>query len=908
MGVVVDAHKKSIEELYDYLETRETGLATSRAEKLIHSYGYNEITEKKKTPLLIKFLLQFKNFFSILLLVGALLSFIGDFFVSGDEGHLIGYALIGVTVLNALFTFIQDYRAEQAMNSFKNLLPPKIDVMRDGKEIEIEAKYLVPGDIILLNEGDKIPADARLIEAHHLKVDHSMLTGESEPQLRSVDCTSEKELESRNMLFSGTLVRSGTGKAIVVRTGDETEIGKIAHLTDTVTVKESKIKKELNEFVKVISSIAIFLGISFFIIGVFIGHNFWHSIVFGIGIIVANVPEGLLPTVTLTLSLAAQRMAKKNALVKDMESIETIGSVTVICTDKTGTLTENKLSAKKLYFEGVSYDFDKFHKTFYNAEENLYLHAAQHKGFGFLIDAMYLCNNSVIEETTVLGDPTDVALKELALSQKTVDSYQNVKRMCEIPFDSETKYMITSDKTEYHHNAYIKGSPEVVLKKCFYSVKGNSKVKLTEAQIKEILKENLELSKKGMRVLAIAYSPTNKDDEEILTNGKYIFLGLVALQDPPRKEVADAVQQCTSAGIRIFVISGDQGTTVAAIAKQVGIIDGKKPVIITSEMLSKMDDRELKKVIKHGNMVFSQALPADKLRVVKALQEMGEIVAVTGDGVNDAPALKAADVGVAMGKSGTDVAKDAANIVLLDDNFATIVEAIKSGRTVFDNIKKFILYILTSNIPEILPFLFFVLFDWPLALPVLIILSIDLITDMLPGISLGIEDPESDVMKQKPRNPKAKLLTPKMLLRSYGVVGPLQSLIGYVLFFTVLKEGGWWFGTSLSVTDPLYLMAVTTFFASILVTQVFNNISCRTLRVSALKKSFWKNNLFLIGELVGFGTLILMMYVPVVGHFFGTSKFPFELIPWMVLGGMLILIIEEIRKYFGRKYKVGEVC
>ena len=899
-------HKSSIDELYAHFETKNSGLSSFKAEKLLSVYGFNQLSEKKKTSPLVKFLLQFKNFFSLLLLMGAALSFIGDYFVADTGDFIIAYSLLGVTILNALFTFIQDYRAEKAMASFKNLLPQTIYALRDGKELNLETKYLVPGDVIVLNEGDRVPADARLIEVNHMKVDHSMLTGESEPQLRSLDCTSNKELESRNMLFSGTLIRSGTGKAIIVRTANDTEIGKIAHMTDNVAVRDSKIKKELSEFVKVISSIAIFLGVAFFIVGEFIGIDFWHAVVFGIGIIVANVPEGLLPTVTLTLSLAAQKMAKKKALVKDMESIETLGSVTIICTDKTGTLTENKLSTKQIYFDGFFYDFDSFHKTFYNAEENLYLHTAQNKYFSTFIDSLYLCNNASIEKKQFLGDPTDIALKELAITQKSISAYDSASRLCEIPFTSESKFMITSDKTDHHHNSYLKGSPAVVLNMCSYLIKNNSKVKLTKTELKHLLSENERLSKKGMRVLAVAYSPTKEDDEKVLLKEPYIFLGFIALQDAPRKHVAEAVTDCISAGIRIFVISGDQGTTVKAISQQLGIV-GEESLVITSDELAKLSDRELKNIIKHGNIVFAQALPEDKLRVVSALQSIGEIVAVTGDGVNDAPALKAADVGIAMGKSGTDVAKDAANIVLLDDNFATIVSAIKIGRTVFDNIKKFILYILTSNIPEILPFLFFVLFDWPLALPVLLILAIDLITDLLPGISLGIEGAESDVMKKPPRSPKAKLLTARMLLRSYGFVGPLQSLIAYLLFFNVLTTGGWTFGSPIAISDPLYLSAVTVFFASILVTQVFNNISCRTLRTSAFSRPFWKNKLLLIGELIGFGLLALMMFVPTVGSFFSTTTFPFHLVPWMILGGVIILVIEELRKYVGRKYGIGEI-
>lgn len=905
---VKDVHKLSVGQVYLKFHSGKSGITQDQAKKLLDYYGRNVLSQKDQTPWWLKFLLQFKNFFSLLLLVGAILSFIGDYFQPNSGNDIIGYALLGVTILNASFTFLQEYKAAQAMKAFSNLLPQQVTVVRDGKHEQVEAQYLVPGDLIVLREGDKIPADARIVEEYTLKVDHSSLTGESEPQLRSLEATHEKEILSRNMVFSGTLVQSGSGKAIVVRTGDYTQIGQIAHLTSDVKVQKSKIKIELEEFVRLISTIAICLGVGFFFLALIIGMPVWESMVFMIAIIVANVPEGLLPTVTLTLSLSAQKMAKNKALVKDIESIETLGSITVICTDKTGTLTQNKLKVQGLYFDGVEYVYDEFHKSFYDEKDVHYLHSIKNKEFDAMLDAMFLCNNStLLSNGDSSGDPTEIALKQSVQTQKNVDLYDEFKRIQEIPFDSEKKYMITACEYKDKRIAYLKGSPESVLKKTSKEMIKGKVTDLSKSKISSMLKHNEDLSLKGYRVLALAYKDINNQiaNEKNLEGDSYVLLGLVVLQDPPRPEVAQAVKECYEASIKIVVISGDQSATIKAIAQQTGIIKDTVTIVHHDE-LEKMSDKELKQILKDEHVIFARSLPADKLRVVKALQEMGEIVAVTGDGVNDAPALKQANVGVAMGKGGTDVAKDAAQLVLLDDNFATIVKAIKGGRTVFDNIKKFILYILTSNMPEILPFLAMVLLSWPLALPVLLILAIDLGTDMIPAISLGQEKAETDVMKHPPRNTKSKLLTRRMLFRSYGVIGLLQTIFSFIMFFTVLYSGGWRFGQELSLTNPLYQAAVTAFFTTIIITQIFNNLTCRTVRMPAWKKPLSQNPLLVVGILVELALLALIIWWPPAEFIFGTRPFDLSLLPFMVLFGLIIFGLEEGRKwYFRHTGKLG---
>ncbi len=900
-----ELHEVPLKEFYRLISTTRIGITDIEAEARRRKYGRNVFSEPPKPSLLMRFLSQFRNLFSILLLIGAFLGFLGELMAPGQGSLYVGIALLGVTLLNALFTFLQEYKAEKAMEAFRNLLPSMITVVRNGVEKEVPTAELVPGDVILLHEGDKIPADARIIEASLLKVDHSALTGESEPQLRSVLATNRASLKSRNMVFSGTLVQSGSGRAAVTATGDATEMGRIATMTHTVKEETSKIRKELAHFVRVISYIAIALGVLFFLIGFAIGRSFWENLVFAIGIIVANVPEGLLPTVTLTLALAAKRMAKKNALVKDMEAIETLGSVTVICTDKTGTLTANSMAVESLSLDGRSCSVWNG-RLFVGRKE---MPQAALPSYARLSAAMVLCNNAhyLEGEEKPKGDPTETALLSFAGGPAGVTGLRKAHaRLEEIPFESDKKYMITANAWNKGSCAFLKGAPERVLAKCTHIGERGRARRLTPQERRTLLAKNRVAAKDGLRVLAFACRDLNgrKPSERLLEEDRYTYLGLVAMRDPPRVEVPEAVRLCREAGIRIVVISGDQADTVAAIARSVGI--AKDPLVLTSEAIARMSDTELREKLAAPEVIVARAMPVDKLRIVSMLQQAGVIVAVTGDGVNDAPALKRADVGVAMGKSGTEVAKEASNIVLMDDNFATIVNAIKEGRTIYDSIKSFIIYILTSNTPEIIPFLLFVLFSWPLALPALLILAIDLGTDMLPAIGLGVEPSEQDIMRRPPRDAKAKLLSWRMIARSYGLIGPFQTLVAYLIFFAVLTRGGWVFGFPIGMTDPLYRSAVTAFFSTVVVTQIFNVLACRTIRTSSFTKPL-TNRLMLAGIAVEILLLSGIVFLPVFHLVLGTAPFPLDLVPYMMLGGVGLFLIEEGRKYLSRRFGWFEV-
>lgn len=907
-------HKLAVRELFTQLGTDEKGLSSDEVKQRLKQCGPNKLSEVKKTPYVIRFLLEFKNLFSILLLTGSALSFISEYVYPNQGSIFIAWALLGVTLLNAIFTFIQDFKAEQAMESFKNLITTKVVVIRDGNEVEINSIDLVPGDIIMLNEGDKISADCRLLEVNLLKVDHSSLTGESEPQLRSLDPTNEKPILSRNMVFSGTLVQSGSGRAVTITTGDNTRIGKIAKLTQDFGEQQSHLQKEISHFIKVISYIAIILGVSFFGLGFLVGNAIWINMVFAIGIIVANVPEGLLPTVTLTLSIAAQKMAKKNALIKNMDAIETLGSLTVICSDKTGTLTQNKLNVNSFFMNDVLYHFDDSTSSILIGGKKQTVEFI--KGFEEMAQILSACNNSVYEPQAkeIHGDPTEICLHSFFSNfKKSKLNFVNLKRNHEIPFDSSKKYMITANTVGKKQKAFLKGAPEeVILHKCTKMFKNGKTVKLTPKLKKDLLKKNKEFSSRGFRVLAYAKKDValknKKDYDTILEKPDYTYYGLIILYDPPRPEVHQAVAECHQAGIRIIVISGDQGNTVENIAREVGILESETVKVITSDELKTMSDKKLQKLVKEKELIFARSMPEDKLRIVKALQANGEIVAVTGDGVNDAPALKRADVGVSMGKVGTEVAKEASDVVLLDDNFATIVEAIKQGRTVFDNIQSFVIYILTSNIPEIVPFLLFVLlspFHWPLSLPVLLILAIDLGTDMLPAISLGQEPPAPDIMTRKPRDPDAKLCTTKMVLRSYGVQGPMEVLFGYIVFFHILFAGGWSFAHAIpGIRNPLYMSAVAGFFTTIIVFQIFNLFACRTANESIFKTGLLKNKTAIIGIFTEVALLLVLILFPPAQTVFGTAAFPLQYIWIMVVGGFIMLMLEELRKYLYRKYGI----
>jgi sodium/potassium-transporting ATPase subunit alpha len=879
-----DEHKINLNELYKRLDSLPQGLTFEEASKRQQAYGFNILEEKEKHLVIFRFGKHLVNFFALLLWIGAALAFTSEYLLPGEGNLYIGIALAVVVVLNAVFTFIQEYQSEQIMESFRKMMPAKIELLRDGKRMELLSREVVPGDIIYLHEGDKIPADGRLIEENSLKIDHSALTGESEPQLRKLVPTHDNILESRNMVFSGTLVQSGNGAALVYGTGMNTQLGKIAQLTKTTEEVESPLRKELNHFIKIISAIAITLGVSFFAVSFLTGNKLVASMIFAIGIIVANVPEGLLPTVTLCLSMASRKMAKRMALIKNLDSVETLGSTTVICTDKTGTITENRISVNTIY---IDFDERLIH------DKNV----LTMPGMDMLLKISVLCNNAKLDDKGhYLGDPTEGALILFAKDKVGVRELNaQHKRLHESPFDSKTKRMITVNSDGAQSTVYMKGAPEVVLKMSSRILMNNEVILMEQHHKNEIGKYYERLASRGERVLAVAYKEGDDYGEE-----DFIFTALIGMIDPPRKEIPDAIARCKSAGIKVIMITGDYSLTAEAIARLAGMVRDKANIMTGDELESTTDDN-LKEFLKKDNIIFARTSPVQKLKIVTTLQSIGEVVTVTGDGVNDAPAIKNADMGVAMGVIGTEVAKEAADMVLLDDNFATIVNAVEEGRTVYNNIKKFIAYILTSNVPEILPFIAFVLLGIPLPLTVVLILSIDLGTDLLPALGLGAETPEHDVMNRPPRPRDERLLTPNLLFMSYGIVGVLQAAAGFLSYFIVLYRGGWTWGQELASTDPLYLKAVTAFFASIVICQIADVMICRTRRESVFAKGPFTNKLILAGIASELILLSIIVYNPLTHKLFGTHPLTLFELSLSVPFALWIFFGDEIRKLLIRK-------
>jgi sodium/potassium-transporting ATPase subunit alpha len=865
------------EEVLHELKTAEEGLTENEATKRLLDFGKNVIAEKKRVPKLFQFASHLVNWFALLLWVAGGLAILASRLGEDVSMANVGYAIIAVIIINASFTFLQEYRAEKASQALRKLMPYQTTVIREGREIQIPAEQIVPGDIIIVREGDRVPADARIIKATDLAVDNSSLTGESEPQLRT-DAPGEGDMEPANLLYAGSTAVRGNGIAVVFATGMATEFGKVAHLTQEVGEAPTPLQRELAFVIRIISLIAIGLGFVFFFVGELIGISTWDNFLFAIGIIVANVPEGLLPTVTLSLSLGSQRMARRDALIKRLSSVETLGSATVICTDKTGTITKNKMTLEYLY-------------TPYKS-----IQLAQAKSSELLLAAI-LCNNAKREDGKIIGEPTEAALLEGA-SNVMGDARSEWERVDELAFTSERKMMSTVNQKENKFVLYSKGAPVTILLKCTSIVGEEDLQTLTDEDKQRIEAQVSDYAGKGMRVMAFAKKQLESGYKREALEEEMVFLGLVALWDPPRREVPPAVEKCKKAGIRIIIITGDNPLTAKAIASEVGI--AQEPVLVTGSEIDEMSREELEEVLK-GEVIFARATPTHKLRIVRTLKDLGEIVAVTGDGVNDAPALREADIGVAMGETGTDVAKESADMLLIDDNFATLVSAIEEGRAVFDNIRRFITYIFSHLVPEIVPYLLFVLLRIPLPLTVIQILTIDLGTDMAPSIALGSEKPEPDVMNRPPRRRGERILTVPILLRSYLFLGLIEAIAAMTGYYYVLKSGGWSYGMPLSEADPLYLKATTITLAAIIIAQIANGLTCRTTKESLFKIGIFTNRYLLMGIALEIILILLIVYLPSLQRIFGTA--PLNLGDWLILLPFAVLLLgaDEIRKWMVRK-------
>ena len=794
--------------------------------------------------------------------------------------------------------------------------------MRDGKEKEISAEELVPGDIILLEEGDNISADARLIEAFNMRVDNSALTGESEPIYKTSEAVVKgKEFlwaELPNMVFAGASVISGTGKASVIATGMHTEIGRIASLTQELRAEKSPLQRELEKVTKIVTILALAMGVIFFFLGTYIGKlSVAHAFIFAIGIIVANVPEGLLPTVSLSLSMSVQRMARRNALVKKLSSVETLGCTTVICTDKTGTLTTNEISVTKIFVNGkvMNVSGARYEPVgnFYFRGMSLSRWEMMENGMDTFFDACVLCNNAGLipprtdkDRWGITGDPTEAAMLVMAAKGGVdIEERRNaLPRIGQLPFEAVRKRMTSINLIDGKTQAYVKGAPREVLDLCTSMLNKGKVESLTNSLREIILSKNDSMARDGLRVLGVAYRPLDFSEGFTIENTEkeLIFLGLAGMMDPPRPEVSKALALCHRAGIRVVMITGDYGLTALSIARKIRLTKTDNPKVVTGNELAEMDDEHLRRLLTEEEVIFARVSPEHKMKVVVAFKDMGEIVAVTGDGVNDAPALKKADIGVAMGIRGSDVAKEAAAMILTDDNFASIVAAIEEGRSVYANIKKFVTYIFASNIPEIVPFIAFVLFKIPLPLTVMQILAVDLGTDMVPALGLGAEPPEPGLMDKPPRPKDKRLLDVPLLLRAYGFLGPVEAAVCMAGFFFIYFQYGWIPGMVMPDSGGVYLTATTMSLAGIVATQIGNVFACRTERESVFKVGFFKNKLVLLGIISELAIITTLIYTPFLQRIFGLA--PLGPKEWGFLFAFtpVLFLMEEGRKLIMRKW------
>jgi calcium-translocating P-type ATPase len=873
------------------LNSSPIGLSAKEAERRRQEFGCNRVEEVRGTPLWVRFAREFTHFFAVILWVAAGLAFFAEHMEPEQGMRQLGTAIMGVILINGLFSFWQEYRAERALEALRKLLPQEIKALREGNVQNLDVESLVPGDVVLLGEGDKVPADIRLIEAFGMRVNTATISGESLPKARNAEPDlNETPLTAKNLVLAGTTIVSGQGRGVVYATGMHTEFGKIAHLTQTTEEISSPLQREIARLSRIVALLASGLGLCFFLIGQAVGMPFWGNLMFAIGIIVANVPEGLLPTVTLSLAMATQRMARRNALVRHLPAVETLGSTTVICSDKTGTLTQNHMRVKRFFANHSFLPADSAIETLLQTDS-----------IRWLMRISSICHNvhaGVEKGSELLGDPMEVALVEQAqLYGFKGDDY---RRITEIPFDSDRKRMsVVGEELNGVRTLYCKGALESVLSICDAVQHDGDILPLDTVAQAQCLAAQDEMAQSGLRVLAFAYRLLVSD--EPAREAGLTLCGLIGLEDPPRPEVSAAIANCRSAGIKVIMVTGDHPVTAEAIAREIGLVRSETPVVLRGDSLPRMTKTQLQLALDAPEILFARVTAEQKMLIVQALQRKGEIVAVTGDGVNDAPALKAADIGIAMGVTGTDVAKEAADMILLDDNFASIVSAVEEGRAVFENLRKFLTYILTSNIPELMPYLAFVLFRIPLPLTVIQILAVDLGTDMLPALALGAEAPQPGLMQQPPRPRTERLLHWPLLIRAYLWLGMMEAAVSLAAFFYVLNGGEWNYGDVLGRQDPLYLQATTACLAGIVLSQVINIFLCRHPSQSGFRFGSISNPLLLWGIALEVGLILWIVYTPWGNEWFGTAPLAYEVWIFVIPLVFVMGIAEEARKWLFRR-------
>lgn len=858
-------YSKNIKEVEKMLKTNiQIGLDSKEATNRIKKNGENVIKDNNKKSNIAKFLAQFNDFMVIILLIAGVISFLTSF-LQGDKDFLDTIIIVLIVFINAVLGFMQENKAEKALEALKKMSSPKANVIRNGVLQKIDSTGLVIGDIIVINSGDYISADARLVECNNLKVEEASLTGESIPIEKNIDTINIENSsigDRKNMIYSGTLAINGKAKGIVTATGMQTEIGKIAHMIINQEDEQTNLQKKLEETGKILGIGALVICFGIFFIGLFRKIPPFEMFMTSVSLAVAAIPEGLPAIVTIMLAIGVEKMVKRNAIIRKLPAVEALGSATVICSDKTGTLTQNKMEVIKVYTKD---------------RQKLYSMAS-------------LCNNVEIGlENKLIGEPTEIALMEIAIKNGVYKNKEEqvLPRVNEIPFDSKRKMMTTIHRNKTGYKIITKGAIDVLLERCTYYYENGEKQPLTDNKKREILRENMSMAKDALRVLAICYkdSETYVDINSTNIEKNLIFLGMVGMIDPPREETYDAVMKCKKAGIKPVMITGDHIETAKAIGKKIGILR-KDGLAITGSDLDNISEKELcENIYKYD--IFARVSPEHKVRIVKAFKKRGNIVAMTGDGVNDAPALKTADIGCAMGITGTDVAKGASDIILADDNFSTIVDAVKEGRAIYENIKKSVHFLLSSNIGEIITILISLLIGFKSPLVAIQLLWVNLVTDSLPAIALGIDPPDTSLMDGRVKKSKTGIFTKDRWTRisiegmMIGSLALLSYAIGTVVFG---KE----------------IIGSTMAFATLSISQLVHAFNLKT------EKSIFSINLFnnpyLIGSLIiGIFLQVAVIMVPTLSNIF--KVVPLNSIQWLVVIVLCIMpiVIVEIEKLLTRK-------
>jgi len=955
-----------LEAFLKHFHSTPRGLTTEDAALRLKEKGPNQLVVKKKKPLILEFFEEFKDLMVIILIAAALFAYF-----SGETTDAI--IIIFIVFLNATIGFVQKYKAEKAIEALRKMITPQARIFRDGKQMKIPAAEVVVGDVLILEEGDTINADAVIFEENELETQEAILTGESIPVGKNSlfhEQNPHRDPEKTHTVFMGTMVTHGTGRAVVIRTGMHTEMGKIAKLTTETKKDKSPLEKEIHNIGIFVGKITFVITAILFVVGVLLQKKgIIETLIFATSVAVAAVPEGLPATITISLAIGVQRLAKNNAIVKQLSSVETLGATTVICSDKTGTLTKNEMTVKEVHFDrykgsvqGAGYDprgsigieqeqgdkklitigdeqnpYEDYEQNRTDLEKMSQDHPEMFSTLELLLITAGLCNNADLtyENRTwkVLGDPTEAAL--ITLVKKSGfhlgEAREKFEKIHEYPFDSTRKRMtvLMKDVNTGKFFALCKGAPANILSASSHVMLNNHPVLLDKETYKDFIDKNDKMAGQALRCLGFAYRELtphelrqlkheNGGGQESPHGGKIqltqeeteqnlVFLGLMGMEDPPRPEVPHAIELAQRAGIKVYIITGDQGPTALAIARQIGLLQNKNHRVILGEELEIMSLSELKKILsqKHIDVIFARVSPADKLKIVSALKELDEVVAVTGDGVNDAPALKRSDIGVAMGISGTDVSKEAANMILSDDSFATIVKAVKEGRTIYENLKKFIFYVFSSNIGELILIFGALVLNLPMPLTAVLILFINLTTDVLPAIALGVEPGEKDIMDKNPRHPKQKILNRKFVLH-FAYIGFLMGIMTLIAYMWDLSRLHVVFDQNANKETLEYLKASSLAFMMMVTIQLAHSLNARSVDKSLFTLKPWSNLKLLGAIVISFALALAVIEVPFFQHLFDTTGL--DATEWTIVGvsALLIIVAEEIRKMINyyRKPKV----